>query len=274
MTRLSEQVRDSVAFLREAGVGDPVAAFVLGSGLSGALELDGAVSVPFSEIPGFPRGAVAGHEHRLEFGTCAGRPVLVLRGRVHYYEGATLGEVTFPIRVVRGLAPRWLAVLNAAGGIRADYAVGDIVFLTDHINWMGDNPLVGENDDSLGPRFPDMSTVYDAELLRRAEAVAGSASVSTHRGVYAAVAGPNYETPAEIRMLRLAGADLVGMSTVPEVIVAAHGGLKVLGVSVVTDAAVPEELEPLSHEDVVRAARQAAPRVGVILRGMVEGEAK
>jgi len=272
MTALSDRIRESAAFLRARGVGDPVGAVVLGSGLSAALELEDAVSVPFAEIPGFPTGKVSGHDHRLEFGTCAGRPVLALRGRVHYYEGASLGEVTFPIRVVRELAPRWLAVLNAAGGIRAGWAVGDIVFLTDHINWMGDNPLTGPNDDSLGPRFPDMSAAYDAELLRRAEAAAAQASVPTHRGIYAAVAGPNYETPAEIRMLRLAGADLVGMSTVPEVIVAVHGGLPVLGMSVVTDLAVPEELEPLSHEDVVRAASEAAPRVGAILRGLLEGE--
>jgi len=273
MTRLAERVRESVEYLRGRGVGDPVAAVVLGSGLSGALDLEDVVVVPFDDVPGFPRGTVEGHDHRLEFGTCAGRPVLALRGRVHYYEGATLAEATFPIRVVRGLAPRWLALLNAAGGIRADFAVGDLVLITDHINWMGDNPLIGPNEDSLGPRFPDMSTAYDAELLRRAETVAQRAQVRTHRGVYAAVAGPNYETPAEIRLLRLAGADLVGMSTVPEVIVAVHGGMRVLGMSVVTDSAVPEELEPLSHEAVVQAARVAAPRAGAILRGMLEEEA-
>jgi purine-nucleoside phosphorylase len=273
MTVLSDRVRESVAFLRKRGVEKPVAAVVLGSGLSQALELDRAVSVPFGDVPGFPRGTVAGHDHTLEFGACAGRPVLVLRGRVHYYEGASLAEATFPIRVVTGLRPRWLALVNAAGGIRREYAVGDIVLLTDHINWMGDNPLVGPNDDSLGPRFPDMSRAYDADLLRRAETAARRAGVRTHRGVYAAVAGPTYETPAEIRMLRLAGADLVGMSTVPETIVAVHGGLEVLGMSVVTDSAVPEELEPLSHEDVVRMAREAAPRAGAILRGMLEEEA-
>ncbi len=180
--------------------------------------------------------------------------------------------MTFPIRVVRALAPRWLAILNAAGGIQPDYEVGDIVLISDHINWMGDNALAGPNDDALGPRFPDMSKAYDEELRRRAREVAEAASIPVHEGVYAAVAGPNYETPAEIRMLRLAGADLVGMSTVPEVIVAVHGGSRVLGMSIVTDRAVPEELEPLSHDDVVRAAEAAAPRVGTILAGLVEGE--
>jgi purine-nucleoside phosphorylase len=269
---LSDRVRESAAFLQERGVGQPVAAVLLGSGLSGAIGLDDGLSIPYAEIPGFPDGNVPGHDHRLEFGQVKGRAVLVLRGRVHYYEGASLAEVTFPIRVIRSLEPRWMAILNAAGGINPDYGVGDIVFLSDHINWMGDNALVGPNDDSLGPRFPDMSNAYDAELRRRAESVAEDASIRTHRGVYAAVAGPTYETPAEIRMLRLAGADLVGMSTVPEVIVAVHGGSKVLGMSVVTDLAVTEELEPLSHGMVLGAAEKAAPRAGAILEGLVEGE--
>ena len=249
-----------------------MAAVMLGSGMSGALELEDAVCVPYGEISGFPAGSVAGHDHRLEFGRWAGRPVLVLRGRVHYYEGASLAEVTFPVRVARALGPRWMGILNAAGGINPAFRVGDVVFLSDHINWMGDNPLVGPNDDSLGPRFPDMSRAYSEDLLRRAEGVAKGASIPTHRGVYAAVAGPQYETAAEIRLLRLAGADLVGMSTVPEVIVAAHAGLPVLGMSIVTDLAVPEHLEPLSHEDVVRTAAEATPRLDTILRGMIEGE--
>ena len=169
---LSARVDETVTFLKDRGVGRPVAAIVLGSGLSPAVRLEKPISIPFAAIPGFPRGGVAGHDHVLEFGNLGGRPVLLLRGRVHYYEGVDLGEATYPVRVAKGLGARWIALGNASGGIDPGYEVGDIVFLADHINWMGDNPLVGPNDDSLGPRFPDMSRAYDRGLLRRAEAVA------------------------------------------------------------------------------------------------------
>lgn len=269
---LSSRIDETAAYLAERGIGTPEAAVVLGSGLSGAVTAADPVSVAFSEIPGFPQGCVPGHEHRLEFGEVAGRPVLVLRGRVHYYEGVSLAEATYPVRVAKRLGARWIALLNASGGIDPGFEVGDIVFLSDHINWMGDNPLVGPNDDSLGPRFPDMSRAYDRDLLRRAEAAARAAGISTRRGVYAAVSGPHYETPSEIRLLRACGADLVGMSTVPETIVAVHSGLPVLGISVVTDLAFPEELEPLSHDRVVEVAAEAAPKVGMILEAVVRGE--
>ena len=270
---LSERIQETVGFLRERGVGTPRATFVLGSGLSGILPVDGGVRVPYAEIPGFPAGKLQGHERVLEFGMIEGAPVLVLRGRVHYYEGAELPEVVFPVRVAKGLGSSWIGLLNAAGGMNPSHEVGDIVLLTDHLNFMGDNPLVGPNDDTLGPRFPDMSRAYDRMLITRAEGAANAASIRTLRGVYAAVAGPTYETPAEIRMLRLFGADLVGMSTVPETIAAVHCGLSVLGISIVTDLAFPEELAPLSHDEVVKAANEAAPRVEAILRGVLVGEA-
>jgi purine-nucleoside phosphorylase len=269
---LADRIGEAVRALRGRGVGTPRATFVLGSGLSGAVATSNPVVVPFEEIPGFPRGHLAGHDRRLEFGQLASRPVLVLHGRAHYYEGVELREATFPVRVARALGSRWIGLLNAAGGLDPAHAPGDIVLIADHINLMGDNPLIGPNDETLGPRFPDLSRAYDPELLDRAEAAARKLGVPVRRGVYAAVSGPHYETAAELRMLRLLGADLVGMSTVPETIVAAHGGLMVLGISVVTDRADPDALSVLSHEDVVRAAREAAPRVGGILREVLAGE--
>jgi len=269
---LASRVRDSASGLRSRGVDTPRAAFVLGSGLSGVLELDAPVRIPFEEIPGFPSGTLPGHDRAFEFGRAGGIPVVVLRGRAHYYEGLSLAEVTFPVRVLRELGAPWVALVNASGAIDPTFSVGDLVLLWDHLNLMGENPLVGPNDDALGPRFPDMSRAYDRELIERAESAARAASISTRRGVYAAVSGPHYETPAEIRMLRTCGADLVGMSTVPETIVAVHAGLRVLGLSVVTDLAFPEQLAPLLHEDVVRAAERAAPNVDRILRGLLNGE--
>jgi purine-nucleoside phosphorylase len=266
---LSERVEKAKSFLREQGVGEPVAAVILGSGLSAALALEDTVAIPYGEIPGFPRGRVPGHDCVLEFGRVAGEPVLVLRGRVHYYEGLALVEVTFPVRVARALGARWIGLVNAAGGLNPSLEVGDIVLLTDHLNLMGDNPLIGPNDDALGPRFPDMSGAYSKRLLERAEAAARAAGLLTRRGVFAAVAGPTYETPAEIRMLQICGADLVGMSIVPETIVAVHAGLEVLGISVVTDMAVPEDRAPLVHDDVLRVAQNALPGVTAVLEGVL-----
>jgi purine-nucleoside phosphorylase len=267
------RVEEAVAYLRARGAGEPRAAVVLGSGLGSILAPDGARSIPFADIPGFPRGTVAGHAHRLELGEVAGVPVVVLRGRVHYYEGVDLPEITFPVRVVRSLGARWIALTNAAGGLSPSCRVGDLVILSDHLNLLGDNPLIGPNEDGWGPRFPDMSGAYCRSLARRAEAAAREAGVLVQRGVYACVSGPTYETPAELRMLRALGADLVGMSTVPEAIAAVHGGMKVLGLSVVTDLASPEAPGPVSHEEVVAAAGAAAPAVEAILTGVIRGEA-
>jgi purine-nucleoside phosphorylase len=272
MEHLSERVSKARSFLRERGIGEPAAAVVLGSGLSAALPLESPVAVPYGEIPGFPRGRVRGHDCVLEFGRAANEPVLVLRGRVHYYEGLPLAETTFPVRVARALGAEWIGLINAVGGLNPSLDVGDIVLLTDHLNLMGDNPLIGPNDDALGPRFPDMSGAYSGRLLRRAEAAAKRAGLLTRRGVLAAVSGPTYETPAEIRMLRLCGADLVGMSTVPETIVAVHSGLEVLGISVVTDMTVPGDRAPVLHEDVLRAAQSALPGVTTVLEGVLGGK--
>lgn len=269
MTSLGTRVGTTAEFLRSRGFGVPSAGVVTGSGLSGVMELADAVTVPFAEVPGFPRGTVSGHAHRIEFGRAEGVNVVVLRGRAHYYEGVSLADATFPVRVVRALGASWIALTNASGALRPSFAVGDVARITDHLNLIGDNPLVGENDESLGPRFPDLSATYDAEFGAHAEGAATEAGVALRHGVYAAVAGPQYETPAELRMLRLMGADLVGMSTVPEAIVAVHGGLRVLGLSIVTDLAFPEKPETLSHETVVAAAGRAAPVVDAVLRGVL-----
>ena len=266
---LSQRIAEAVAFLRERGVERPSTVVVLGSGLGGALEADDPVSIPYREIPGFPGGGVDGHECVLQFGSVVGHPTLILRGRVHYYEGVSLAEATFPVRVAAGLGAERLVLLNASGGIDPSLEVGDVVLITDHLNLMGDNPLVGPNDDRVGPRFPDMSTAWSRDLVALAETAARAAGVLTRRGIYAAVSGPHYETPAEIRMLRTMGADLVGMSTVPECLVAVHSGLDVLGISVVTDLAFPENLEPITHGEVVAAAERAAPRVREILHGVL-----
>lgn len=266
---MAQRVRGTVEFLRSRGMGDVEAAFVLGSGLSAALPLEGAVSVPFDEIPHFPHGRVVGHDRRAEWGTLAGARCLVLRGRVHYYEGADLREATYPIRVARALGARWIGLTNAAGALRPVFDVGDVVAVTDHLNLMGDSPLVGANDEDLGTRFPDLGAAYDHGLLRSAEEVARAEGMLLRRGIYAAVAGPQYETAAELRMLRTLGADLVGMSTVPETIVAVHGGMRVLALSVVTDLAFPESPPPVAHERIVAVAETAAPRVTRILEGVL-----
>jgi purine-nucleoside phosphorylase len=265
----SERVQEAVDHLRRRGFAEVDAAVVLGSGLSRALPLEDPVSAPFEEVPHFPRGRVAGHERRVEYGRVAGARCLVLRGRVHAYEGADLVEATRPVRVARALGARWIALTNAAGALRPLYDVGDLVAITDHLNLMGDGPLAGPNDDALGTRFPDLSSAYDPELLRHADEAARAEGTLLRRGVYAAVAGPQYETAAELRMLRTLGADLVGMSTVPEAIAAVHGGMRVLALSVVTDLAFAESPAPLAHADVVAAAERAAPRVSRILEGVL-----
>lgn len=269
MGEQAREVGQAAEFLRQRGVGDVDAAIVLGSGLSGALASVAEVSVPFDAIPGFPKGRVAGHARRVDWGRVGGAGVLVLRGRVHYYEGVDLARTVFPVRVTRALGAGWIALTNASGALRPVFDVGDVVGLTDHLNLMGESPLSGPNDDDLGPRFPDLGRAYDAELLRAADAEARDAGILLRRGVYAAVAGPQYETAAELRMLRTMGADLVGMSTVPETLAAVHGGMKVLGLSVVTDLAFPESPSSLSHGDVVAAAERAAPRVARILEGIL-----
>ena len=249
----------------------PEAAIVLGTGLGGvAEEIRSAVSLPYDSIPGFPLSTVPGHKGSLLAGVLRGRAVLAMEGRCHFYEGYSLREVTFPVRVFRALGASTLILTNACGGLDPLFRGGDLMVMDDHINLMGDSPLRGANDDALGPRFPDMGVVYDRGLVALAEAVALEEGIPLRKGVYAAVPGPQLETRAEYRMLRLLGAHAVGMSTVPEAIVAVHAGMRVLGFSVVTDMCLPDHLEPVDIDRILAAAAGAGPGLARILLGCVE----
>ncbi len=244
----------------------PQAGIILGTGLGGLAErVEDARSMSYADIPFFPESTVETHAGRLLAGTLAGKDVVAMEGRFHYYEGYTLEQVTFPVRVMKALGAKALVVTNACGGMNPLHEPGDIILIDDHINLMGVNPLVGPNDESLGPRFPDMSEPYDQELLRLAEAVALEHNIRAHRGVYVGVTGPCLETRAEYRFLRGIGADVVGMSTVPEVIVAVHAKLRVLGMSVITDQCLPDALEPAKIETIVAVAGEAGPKLETLV---------
>jgi len=261
----------AVAAVRARSSLVPDVAVILGTGLGRlADELDADVRIPYDEIPGFPRATVETHHGQLLLGRLSARPAVVMQGRFHAYEGYTLQQVTFAVRVMKALGARTLVVSNVSGGMHPDWSVGDVMLLLDHINLLGDNPLVGPNDDARGPRFPDMSHAYDRDLCALARAVAHDGDITLREGVYVAVTGPNLETRAEYRMLRALGADVVGMSTVPEVIAAVHEGLRVLGFSVITDLCLPDTLEPASLERIIAAARGAEPRLSRLVRGVLQ----
>lgn len=261
----------AVAAIRERTSLEPEVGLILGTGLGGlaeAIALEQAVG--YEDIPGFPRSTVESHAGRLLFGRLGNRPVVAMQGRFHRYEGYSLATVTFPVRVMRALGAGTLVVSNACGGMHPLWRPGDLMLLADHINMLGDNPLIGPNDDSLGPRFPDMSEPYDAALRALAHRVAAELGVTLREGVYAAVPGPNLETRAEYRMLRAMGGDAVGMSTVPEVIVARHAGMRVLGLSIITDQCLPDALEPASLEKIIAVAAQAEPGLTALVGAVVE----
>jgi purine-nucleoside phosphorylase len=249
----------------------PDVAIILGTGLGGlAEEMRVATRVPYEEIPGFPQSTVESHAGRLLLGTLSGRQVVAMQGRFHRYEGYSLQQIAFPIRVLRALGARLLVVSNACGGMHPLWSPGELMLIADHINLLGDNPLVGPNDDRIGPRFPDMSEPYDAGLRALARTVALEQGIPLREGVYVAVPGPNLETPAEYRMLRGLGADVVGMSTVPEVIAAVHAGMRVLGLSIITDQCLPDALEPATVERIIVVARAAEPKLTALIRGVLE----
>ncbi|KPK81548.1 MAG: purine nucleoside phosphorylase [Gemmatimonas sp. SM23_52] len=243
---------------------------VLGTGL-GALadEITPDTIIPYEDIPDFPVPTVETHSGRMLLGDLAGQPVVGMQGRFHLYEGYSLQQVTFPIRVMRELGAEILVVSNACGGMNPMWDVGDLMLIADHINLLGDNPLIGSNLEELGPRFPDMSEPYDLGLQRLALDVAREERITLRRGVYVAVPGPNLETRAEYRFLRMIGADVVGMSTVPEVIVAVHAGMKVLGISIITDSCLPDALKPASVEEIIRVANEAEPKLTRLIRDVV-----
>jgi purine-nucleoside phosphorylase len=249
----------------------PEVAIVLGTGLGRlAREIDVAVAIPYSDIAGFPLSTVESHAGRLLCGTLGGKTVVAMQGRFHRYEGYTLQQVTFPVRVLRALGADTLVVSNACGGMHPLWSPGDLMLISDHINMLGDNPLIGANDNRLGVRFPDMSAPYDAELRALAREVAAERQIVLREGVYVAVPGPNLETRAEYRMLRALGADVVGMSTVPEVIVAVHAGMRVLGLSIITDQCLPDALEPANVATIIATAGRAEPRLTALVRGILE----
>lgn len=271
MQELSAQVAEAVAVIESQWSEKPRAGVVLGTGLgSVAGEIENQVAIDYASIPHFPHSTVVSHTGQLVCGSLCRLPVVAMEGRFHAYEGYTHQQITFPIRVMRAMGAETLIVSNAAGGMNPFYKLGDIVVIDDHINLMGDNPLIGRNDDRLGPRFPDMSRSYDPALADRALEIALSENISAHRGVYAAVTGPNLETRAEYRFLRAIGADLVGMSTVPEVIVAVHGGMRVLGLSIITDICLPDALEPADIGRIIATANEAEPNLRKIVLGVLK----
>jgi purine-nucleoside phosphorylase len=275
MLDLYDKITAAAAFIAERWDRKPAVGIILGSGLGGVTAaITEKVTIPYESIPNFARSTAAGHAGQLVCGLLEGVPVVVMEGRMHAYEGYPLAQITFPVRVVQRLGASLLIVTNACGGMNPQYRAGDIMVIDDHINLMNDNPLVGINDDRLGPRFPDMSAPYTPELIDAALAVARREDFAAHRGVYVAVTGPNLETRAEYRFLRTIGADVVGMSTVPEVIVAVHAGLRVLGLSVVTDMCLPDHLEAATVEKILAVARSAEPKLrGIITAAVREAHA-
>jgi purine-nucleoside phosphorylase len=268
---LFDRIGGAVGVVRERSTLVPEVAIILGTGLGGlAREVTAEAEIAYGEIPGFPLSTVETHAGRLLLGRLGGRPVVAMQGRFHRYEGYDLGQVTFPVRVMRALGARVLVVSNACGGMHPLWAPGDLVLISDHINLLGDNPLVGHNDERLGPRFPDMSAPYDPELRALARTIALEEGIVLREGVYVAVPGPNLETRAEYRMLRTMGADVVGMSTVPEVIVAAHQGMRTVGISIITDQCLPDALEPADIDRIIATAGRAEPQLTRLIRRLVE----
>lgn len=233
-------------------------AVILGTGLGDLVnDIENKIIIQYKDIPGFPISTVKGHAGNLIIGDLNGKKVLALNGRFHYYEGYEMEKVTFPVRVIKALGINKIIVSNAAGGMNPNFSAGDLMIITDHINFIGTNPLIGENYEELGPRFPDMSNAYDKSLVQLVENCAKKINIEVQKGVYIALSGPTYETPAELKMLRVIGGDAVGMSTVPEVIVANHMKMKVIGISCITDMAIADSLEPLDHSKVVETANMA-----------------
>ncbi|MFM7070783.1 MAG: purine-nucleoside phosphorylase [Planctomycetota bacterium] len=273
MLELFGQIEEAVGVIRQRWAVQPRAGIILGTGLGGLVdEIEVEASFDYGEIPYFLRSTAASHRGRLVCGRLRGLPVVAMEGRFHMYEGYSLKQVTLPVRVMKSLGADLLVVSNACGGMNPNYRAGDIMVIEDHINLMGDNPLIGINDDRLGPRFPDMSEPYDRRLIERALRIARRADIVAHQGVFVAVAGPNLETRAEYRFLRLIGADVVGMSTVPEVIVAVHCGLRVVGFSIVTDMCLPDALEAANLQKIIAVANNAEPKLRALVGGVLAEE--
>ncbi len=266
---LKVKIQEAVEFIRSRTQITPKIGIIFGSGISALGEISEKVEIPYEEIPHFPVSTVKGHPGRLILGRIKGKPVAIMAGRFHYYEGYSMQEITFPIRVMKFLGAEILIVTNAAGAVNPKFRQGDIMLILDHINLLPDNPLRGPNDESLGPRFPSMHEPYDRKLAQLAEEVASHMGISLQRGVYVAIAGPTLETPAEYRMARILGGDADGMSTVPEVIVAKHMGMRVLGFSVITNVADPYDPKPTTHEEVLEVASKTSQKLGNLISEII-----
>jgi purine-nucleoside phosphorylase len=265
------KVQETVKFLQGKGITKPAYGIILGTGLGNLVKkIEIEITIPYGDIPNFPVSTVAGHSGELIFGTIGTKKVIAMRGRFHYYEGWTMEETVFPVRVMKYLGVENLIVSNASGGVNPAFKVGDIMLITDHINFIPDHPLRGKNEDRFGPRFVDMHEPYNHKMIAKMEQIADRMNVPIQKGIYLALQGPTFETPAEYRMVKLVGADAVGMSTVPEVIVAKHMGMTCFGISVITDLGVEGIVEEVSHEEVQEVAKKSEKIVGKLVEEFVK----
>jgi purine-nucleoside phosphorylase len=271
MKPLIEKINETLQVVRKYTKDEYPIGIILGTGLGGLInEVKIETSIPYSELPHFPLSTVESHNGKLIFGSINGKKIVAMQGRFHYYEGYTMQQITYPVRLMKSLGVKYLLISNACGGMNPIYKKGDIMIISDHINLLGDNPLIGKNEEEFGPRFPDMSEPYDLGLIELAEKVALENKIKVQKGVYVAVPGPNLETKAEYRFLRAIGADVVGMSTIPEDIIAVHQGMKVLGFSIITDECFPDSLKPAVLEEIIAAAMEAEPKMTLIMKEVIK----
>ncbi len=271
MNNLISKINETIEVIRKKTTGTYSIGIILGTGLGGLVkEIEIDHEIEYADLPHFPLSTVESHQGKLIFGKINGKNVVAMQGRFHYYEGYTMQQITYPVRVMKFLGVETLLVANACGGMNPIFRKGDIMLMADHINLLGDNPLIGKNEDELGPRFPDMSEPYNFSLIELAEKVALENKIKVQKGVYVAVAGPNLETRAEYRFLRIIGADVVGMSTIPENIVANHMGIKVLGFSIITDECFPESLKPVDVAEIIATAMEAEPKMTLIMKEVIK----
>ena len=271
MENLKEKIQETLKAIRQKTEEEYPVGIILGTGLGGLVkEIKIDHEIDYSDLPYFPISTVESHRGKLIFGTISDKKVVAMQGRFHYYEGYSMKQITYPVRVMKFLGVKTLLVSNACGGMNPQFKRGDIMLMTDHINLLGDNPLIGKNEDDLGPRFPDMSEPYSHELLKISEEIASKNRIKIQKGVYVAVAGPNLETKSEYRFLRATGADVVGMSTIPENIVANHMGIKVLGISIITDECFPESLKPVDVNEIISTAMKAEPKMTFIMKEVIK----
>lgn len=270
MSELINKINETIKVLRDVTDKNYEVGIILGTGLGGLVkDIEIEQTIDYGDIPHFPLSTVESHHGKLIFGKLSGKNVVVMQGRFHYYEGYSMKQITYPVRVMKFLGVKTLLLSNACGGMNPIYQRGDLMIMNDHINLLGDNPLIGKNEDELGPRFPDMSEPYSKRLIDLAEDAALKNGIKVHKGVYVAVPGPNLETRAEYRFLRDIGADVVGMSSIPEDIVAVHMGMEVFGLSIITDECFPDSLKPVVVEEIIEAANQAEPKMTTIMKELV-----